>query len=259
MANIIKEHMLSILDNNVRADGRKFDEYRKIDIEYEVSESAEGSARVKIGDTEVVVGVKMEIGKPFPDNLDEGTIMVNAELRPFASPDFVSGPPGVDAIELARVVDRILRESRVINFKELCIKQGESMWTVVVDIYPINDAGNLFDASSLCALAALQDVKYPKVDENNVIDYKTKTNRNLPLNNLPLGCTVIKIGKKLIVDPTETEEKLIDARLTVGVLDNGNLCALQKGGNVGFDAKEISEITEIAIKKTKEIRKVLKK
>ena len=258
MTDIIKEHMLTILKQNLRADGRSFDEFRKVTVEYGISDSAEGSARVKIGDTEVVVGVKMEVGTPFSDKPNEGSIMVNVELRPFSSPDFVSGPPGVDAIELARVVDRVLRESHLVDFKKLCIKEGEQIWMAVIDIYPINNCGNLFDAASLCALAALQDARFPKIGENNKVNYDEKTDKKLPLKNLALSCTVSKIGDNLLVDLDEVEEKLVDARLTIGVLEDGTLCALQKGGDIAIDFKDIDKMIDIAVKKTKELRKALK-
>ena len=101
MDNISREYLVRLLDKDKRIDGRKFDEMRNIEISYDVSKHAEGAARVKIGDTEVIVGVKLEVGEPFPDKLDEGTIIVGAEMLPLSSADFESGPPNVDSIELA--------------------------------------------------------------------------------------------------------------------------------------------------------------
>jgi len=111
-----------------------------------------------------MVGVKLEVGEPYPDTPDEGTIIVGAELLPLSNPEFELGPPGIQAIELARVVDRGIRESKALDFRKLCIEPGKKIWMVIIDICPINDAGNLFDASSLAALAALQDAKYPAFD-----------------------------------------------------------------------------------------------
>ena len=185
--------------------------------------------------------------------------MVNVELRPFASPDFSSGPPGVDAIELARVTDRTLREAEAIELKKLCIENGESMWMVVIDIYPINDAGNLFDAAALAALAALKNTKLPRLEEGNKINYKEKTDKKLPMNKTnPVSCTIRKIGNKLIVDPSDEEEKFVDARLTVGITENGDLCSMQKGGNVPLNIKELEKCIDIAIKKTHDLRRALK-
>ena len=130
------------------------------------------------------------------------------------------------------------------------------MWIVIIDIYPINDDGNLFDAASLAALAALKDAKFPKV-ENDKITYKEQGKEKLPLETLPLSCTVCKIGNHFVIDPGVEEETLIDARLTIGVLENGELCSLQKGGDTGLTPEEIDTMIELAIKKTKELRKVL--
>jgi len=81
MDNVSREYMIKLLDKGNRIDGRKFDELRKIEISYDVSKHAEGAARVRLGDTEVLVGVKLEVGTPFPDKPDEGTIIVNAEIQ----------------------------------------------------------------------------------------------------------------------------------------------------------------------------------
>ena len=47
------------------------------------------------------------------------------------------------------------------------------------------------------------------------------------------------------------------ARLTVTSKDNGNICALQKGGQEGLYIEEIRKALEIAVEKGKEIRKLL--
>lgn len=253
----LRSHIISLLNAGIRLDGRKLTEYRKpIEVETGVVKTAEGSARVKIGETDVIVGVKLEVGEPYPDTPDEGTIIVGAELLPLSNPEFELGPPGIQAIELARVVDRGIRESKAIEFKKLCITAGEKIWMVVIDICPINDAGNLFDASSLAALAALQSTKYPKFDGEKV-DYKEKTDKKLELEKTPIAVTVIKIGDKFIVDPDIEEEKVIDARLTVSSIEDGTLCALQKGGDYPLTAEDIDKMLDIGIEKGKELRKCL--
>ena len=253
----LRNHIINLLNSGRRLDGRKLTEYRQpITVEYGVVKTAEGSARVKIGDTEIIVGVKMEVGEPYPDTPDEGTIIVGAELLPLSNPEFEPGPPGIQAIELARVVDRGIRESKALDFKKLCIKKGEKIWMVVIDICPINDAGNLFDASSLAALAALKDTKFPAFDDDKV-DYKTKTDKSLKLEKVPIAVTVIKIGDKFIVDPDIEEERAVDARLTVSSMENGTLCALQKGGDAPLTQEEIDQMLDIGIEKAKELRKYL--
>jgi len=260
MANENKKYIQSLLQKSIREDGRKLDQYREIKVEYGVSaKSAEGSARVKIGETEVVAGVKMDVGDPFPDRPDEGTIIVNAELLPLASPEFESGPPSVSSIELSRIVDRGIRESKTLDFKKLCIKKGEKVWLVFIDIYPINDAGNLFDAAALAAFAALTNAKFPEYDEETErVKYDEKTKKAIPLEKTPMACTVFKIGDSLVVDPTNREQDAADARLTSVSLEDGNLCAMQKGGDQPLSAEDIVKMIELSIAKAKELKKVFK-
>ena len=257
MNESLRSHIIDLFKSDLRLDGRKLTEYRKpITIETGVTKTAEGSARVMIGDTEVIAGVKVELGAPYPDVPDAGTIIVGAELLPMSNPEFELGPPGIEAIELARVVDRGIRESKALDFKKLCIKKGEKVWLLLIDICSINDAGNLLGASSLAVLAALRDMKFPKVVDDQ-IDYTEKTSKQLELTDSPISVTVIKIGDKFIVDPITEEEKALDARLTVTSLEDGTLCALQKGGTTPLTEEEIDKMTELAIEKGKELRALL--
>ena len=108
----------------------------------------------------------------------------------------------------------------------------------------------------MAALAALKDAKYPSFNGEKV-DYKKKTDKKLPLDKEPIEVTVIKIGNKFIVDPDIEEEKVVDARLTVSSIENGTLCALQKGGDFSLSEQDISEMLDIGIEKAKELRKHL--
>ncbi len=235
-----------------RIDGRKFDEYRDIKIEYGISKNAEGSAKVTLGNTVVVAGVKMEVGEPFPDRPDEGIMIVNAEFSPIASPEFEPGPPNEYAIELARVVDRGIRESGAIDTKKLCIKEGEKVWMIFIDIYVMNHDGNLIDASALAAMAALLDAKFPKLDEEGNVDYHEHTEDKVPVVKIPIAVTITKIGNFLFVDANKKEEDVMDARITITSTDVIN--GVQKGGSMGLTQDELNECIDLAVKKAKELR-----
>jgi exosome complex component RRP42 len=252
----LRNHIIESLKKGIRFDGRKLDEYREISVECGVTKNAEGSARVKIGDTELIVGVKMAIEVPFPDTPDQGNFMVNTELLPLSSPDFESGPPGIEAIELSRIVDRGIRESKAIDVKKLCITEKEKVWSIIVDICSINDAGNLFDAASLATLAALKDSRFPKYD-GETIDYKELTEEKLPLLKEPIEVTVLKIDDKFLVDPSSEEEVVADSRLTVASTEDGKIYALQKGGDYALTFDEIYKMIDIALDKAKLLRSKL--
>jgi len=251
------DYIHKLLEKDNRLDGRKLEQYRDgISVEYGVSKTADGSALVTIGETKVMAGVKMELGTPYPDSPDQGTLMVNVELLPLSSPKFEPGPPSIQAIELARVIDRGIRESHSIDFKKLCVTEGEKAWTVIVDICPINDAGNLFDIGALATIAAIRDARLPAL-KDGIVDFKTKTDETLPLTKVPLSCTVLKIGDKFIVDPLNAEEKVADSRLTVATTEKDEICALQKGNATALTIDDVDKMVNLAIEKTRELRKYL--
>lgn len=260
MISIDPSLIKQMAESGKRIDNRDPNQYREIIIEKDVVTSAEGSARVKLGDTEVVAGVKMDVGEPFPDTPNEGVLIVSAEFVPLAGPEFESGPPGEDAIELARVVDRAIRESKIMDMEKLCIKKGEKVWMVYIDIDILDDDGNLIDAASLAAIAALRSAKMPKLDEEGKVLHGEKSSKELPLKGKALSATFVKIGNAIFADPSLPEIDALDARLTVGTFDSEEgekLCSMQKGGADGFTLAEIEKIIELALKKGNELRELL--
>lgn len=252
-----KKHIIDCLEKGVRYDGRKKDQLRDIEIKTGVIETAEGSAYVRCGNTEVIAGVKMTVEKPFPDTPEEGILMVGAELYPLSSSKYESGPPDSKAIEVARVIDRGIRESKSIDNKRLCVTAGEKVWTINVDIAPLNDDGNLIDVGSMAAVAAVLNAKFPKYEDGKV-DYKVKTTESLPFNKLPVAITILKLGNHYLVDPTDLEQDAADARLTVTSLGDGELCAMQKGGDSPLSIDDIDKMINLAVTKADEIRKLIK-
>src|SRR3972149_4609004 len=247
------------IDAGKRLDGRGLTDYREFTIEEGLIERAEGSARIRLGKTEVLVGVKVGTGAPFPDTPNEGVLPVNAELVPLASPTFEPGPPNENSVELARVVDRGIRESKAIALEDLCVEPGEKVFVVFVDVYVLNHDGNLIDASALAALAALANTKMfnYEVKEGEI---KIKPGyKPLPIRNYPVAVTFAKIGDKLVVDPWLEEEQVMDARLTLAVEKDGKICAPQKGERGFFTQEEIFEASKIAQQKSAELRKLVVK
>ena len=251
-----KRRILQLLAQGKRIDGRGKLDYREVTVEKGVIKTAEGSAMVRLGQTEVVVGIKIGLNSPYPDTPNEGILTVNAELVPLASPTFEPGPPDERAIELARVVDRGLRSSRAIPLEKLCIMPGKKAYIVFVDIYILNHDGNLIDASALAALAALSDTKlfgYQITEDNRVVLDKSVW-RPLELQNYPVAVTIANIGGELVVDPCLDEELAMDARLTVTIDKDGRICAMQKGGPGSFTVEQVMEAIDIAREKAEELR-----
>jgi exosome complex component RRP42 len=253
MKSHIGEHVVELVKKGKRMDGRAFDQFREITIEKNVAATADGSAKARLGDTLMMVGIKMEVGTPYPDGPDEGTLMVGAELLPLSNSKYESGPPGMDSIEVARLVDRGIREAHTIDVKKLCITSGEKCWVVSIDVIPLNADGNLVDAAAIAALAALKCTKFP-LFKDGVLYPRERTNVSLSVENLPIPVTVNKIADKFLVDLTEDEEDAVDAKLTITTMEDGTICSLQKGGDISLTEDEIMQMIELATRKAKEIR-----
>jgi exosome complex component RRP42 len=257
MNHEIKEYIRNSLQKGVRLDGRKLDEIRPIEIKTGIVSTSEGSARVKFGDAEVLAGVKMAIESPFPDSPEDGVLMVNAELLPMSNPEFESGPPSIKSIETSRVIDRGIRESKAVDTKSLCLSKGEKVWSVGIDVVPVNYDGNLIDMGGLAAVAAIKTARFPHLNEDGTIDYHKATDKKIELSKVPIPITICKIGNLLIVDPTDEEEESIDARLTVTAISQTEVCSLQKGGDHPLSIDEIDKMVDLALKKANEVRKKL--
>lgn len=246
-----------------RFDSRELKEFRKLDVDFNISNCAEGSTRVKLGKTEVLVGVKIDLDAPYPDSPEKGNLMVAAELLPLASPRFEQGPPKFEGIELPRLVDRAIRESGVIKLDKLVVVPGEKVWNVIIDIYPINDDGNLVDAATIGAIAALKKTKLPGITKENKVDYKHRTNTSLPLNdNIPLSISFFKIDNSIYLDPTREEEEAADVRITFGISNwegENMIHACQKTGKTTLSQSEIESFMPLLEKKYEELNEKLKK
>lgn len=258
------EAMKTLLEQGKRFDGRKLTDYRDVSVTYDVSKAAEGSARVTIGKTEVIAGVKLTLDKPYPDSPDKGNLMVSGDLLPLASPRYEVGPPKFDAIELPRLVDRVIRESHVIELDKLVVKTGEKVWTVIIDVYPLNDDGNLIDAAVLAAMAALKQAKMPGITDTGFPDYKHRTKQAVPLAKdlTPLSVTIYKLGSALFIDPTREEAEAAEVKCNFGLSRQGKkhmIHSTQKTGAKPFSQKDLETSALLIAEKYDELYDKLKK
>ena len=243
-----RDFIHNLIVEGKRADGRGFHEMRDISVRTNVIAKAEGSAYVQIGDTKVLVGIKLQKGSPFPDSPNVGIIMTGMELNPLASPDFEAGPPREESIEMSRIVDRGIRESHSIDLEKLCIREGELVWMVFVDISVLNDAGNLVDASALASIAALMTTTVPADPANGFESIP------LPIKNIPVGITVVSIDNTLLLDPTLDEGLVCGTKLTVITDSEGALSGLQKSGAEPLTPETVMEMVNLGREKGAELR-----
>lgn len=251
LTGVQREYIERLVSEGMRLDGREFNEHRPLKITRSYLGTTNGSVKLSLGDTKVVVGIIITQEPPYPDQQDSGILTINTALNPIASPTFGMGAPTPEAIEIARVVDRAIRESQTVDLHELCIKEGELVWAVNIDIEVLDHCGNIIDASTIAVVSALDNAVVPG------LAYDTKLDEPIHLKQHPISVTMVKIGGQLLVDPTLEEEMAADARITITIDDNGDIRAIQKGGTGGFTLDEIRNAMEIAGDVAERIREEL--
>jgi exosome complex component RRP42 len=252
----------NLLKEGKREDGRAFDQFRDLEIEAGFVSKANGSAFVKLGNTKVLAGVKVQVESPYNDTPTRGNFMTSAEMCPMASPYFEAGPPRIEAIEVARVTDRSIRESGIIDMDALCIEPGEKVWAVFVDLEILDYDGNLFDACSIATLAAVLGGELPAVCPKTGYEaFKDGKPRPLPLklDNATFSTTFVKIDGNILVDPGLHEELTADTRITMGIDPAGNLRAAQKGGFGSWTVDEVKQLRKDAERLGKQVYEQIKK
>lgn len=249
-----KQQMWESISKGQRLDGRDLDQIRPIEIEVGLIKKANGSARVKLGNTEVVAGVKVETGEPFEGLENKGALILSAEVLPTASPYVEPGPPDEETVELARVVDRGIRESEMLDLTKLVLISGEIVYVIFVDCSVVNADGNLFDATSYAVVSALLDSKLPvfEIRDRKVVD--TGEKQNPPITTLPVSITAVRIGDSIILDPTAEEEACMDSRITITTNSDHNFAAIQKGSTGAFTVEQLKRAAATARIKGEEIR-----
>jgi exosome complex component RRP42 len=171
VANIKRQFIHELAAAGKRADGRGMLEYRDIKIVPNYLKKADGSAFVELGDTKVIVGVKYDVGTPFPDIPNEVVMTTSAELAPMASRTS-------SQVRQARTPSSSLAWWTAASGNRTpstppssAIKPGELVRIVFVDIQILDQDGNLIDACGIAAITALLTAKMRVYDsEGNPTD-----------------------------------------------------------------------------------------
>uniref|UniRef100_A0A4X2M544 Exosome component 7 n=1 Tax=Vombatus ursinus TaxID=29139 RepID=A0A4X2M544_VOMUR len=237
---------------DLRVDGRGCEDYRCAEVETDVVSNTSGSARVKLGHTDILVGVKAEMGTPKWERPDEGYLEFFVDCSANATPEF-EGRGGDDlGTEIANTLYRIFNNKGSIDLTSLCISPREHCWILYVDVLLLECGGNLFDAISIAVKAALFNTSIPKVrvleDEEGSKDIELSDDPydciRLNVENVPCIITLSKIGYRHVVDATLQEEACSLASLLVSVTSKGVLTCLRKVGKGSLDPESIFEMME---------------
>ncbi|KAJ0054816.1 hypothetical protein NL108_005325, partial [Boleophthalmus pectinirostris] len=238
--------------DDLRVDGRGCEDYRHMEIETDVVSNTDGSAKVTLGHTAVLVGVKAEIGKPRPMLPSEGYLEFFVDCSANATPEF-EGRGGEElGTELSNTLYKVFNNKNSIDLKSLCILKGEHCWVLYIDVLLLQCDGNLYDAISIAIKAALFNTKIPKVhissDDEGSKEIELSDDpydcMRLNVENVPCIVTLCKVGHRHVVDASLQEKACSVASLLIAVTQKGTVTCLRKVGGGSLDPESVFEMTE---------------
>lgn len=231
-----KTFLLHGVEEDYRSDGRSRTDYRPIELETDVVSHASGSARLRLANTDVLVGIKTEIDVPNSNCPDFGKIEFFVDCSANATPEFEGRGGEQLATQISCCLQRAYQSSQAFDLRQLSILRGKQCWKLYVDILILECGGNLYDAVSIAVKGALFNTRIPCVkaalmDGGNVdlqLSDDPYDSKRLNIGTAPLLVTLCKIGEHCVADPTGEEQKCSIVSLIVAVSgDPHNYCAIE--------------------------------
>ncbi|XP_043794151.1 exosome complex component RRP42-like isoform X2 [Apis laboriosa] len=215
-----KTFILHGIDADFRNDGRRQCEYRSMEIETKLMPQTHGSARLRIGNTDILVGIKVELDIPHADKPNEGKLEFFVDCSATATPAF-EGKGGDDlATEISNILTAAYQTRNAFDLRTLCILPHKKCWKIYVDILILQCGGNLFDAVGIAVKAALSSTEIPKITAATLDGGEP----DIELSDDPYDCI------QLDTNPTLEEEVCSASSIIMSVLPNGKISSVIKLG-----------------------------
>ena len=136
-----RAYVVGGIEANVRTDGRGRADFRDFSVETGLLSQTTGSARVRLGNTDVLVSVKAEVEEPAPATPNRGRVACSVELCTSAGPEY-SGRGGEDEeVSLGHAMERMLADGSSLDMAGLCIAPGEHVWVLYIDALVLDSGG----------------------------------------------------------------------------------------------------------------------
>eukprot|EP01108_Squamamoeba_japonica_P006031 TRINITY_DN4858_c0_g1_i1.p1 TRINITY_DN4858_c0_g1~~TRINITY_DN4858_c0_g1_i1.p1 ORF type:complete len:310 (-),score=187.97 TRINITY_DN4858_c0_g1_i1:117-1046(-) len=294
------EYNSKFLEQSVRADGRALLATRRVSLGTHAVDSALGSALVRVGNTAVIAGVTGALGPAPDDESAPSVVAsvellplasprfaygrpsddaraVGAWLNELLSGGRVRSPaasrePLVDAASLRLphlqpprvVIDGDADTDGDGDGQGTLIERDERepllAWFLSVDMYVLDYSGNLYDAALLALVAALGDVRLPRVRRRGALDYVRAPRATEPLRLLftPLPNSFALIGDTVVADPTDLEEDVAAASLTVVLDEHGRIRSMHKPGGAAISIDATRQCLSAARERLPTMQKLLR-
>lgn len=241
--------VLKALAENTRLDRRQVYDVRTMNVEFF---KIRGGCIASLGETKVSAQCSAELVKPKDTRPNEGLLKINLELSPMAAQHFEPGKQSDYGVELNRLLERNVKQSQCLDLESLCIRAGEKVWQIRVDLNALNHDGNILDCANFALICALSHYRIPEVsvtgDQIKIFTEEERIPIPLSILHIPLTTTFAFFdqGKYLLVDPSELEERCMDGKLVIGMNRHREICTMQLSGNILLLQDQIKRCVNIA-------------
>lgn len=261
--------ILETLRQNYRLDGRSFDQFRDVKIEFG---EEYGDVMVEMGKTKVHCKISSSITEPYEDRPFEGLFFISTESTPMAGPQFENGNnTGEDEVLISRIIEKAVRRSGALDIEGLCIVAGSKCWAIRANVHFLDCDGGFVDASCIAVMAGLIHYKKPDITVHGekIIVHPIDEREPVPLGilHVPICVTFSFFNPQdteenikgennteiVIIDATLKEELLREGVLTVTLNKNREVVQVSKAGGLPMDALTLMECCHKAYNITEKI------
>ena len=222
----------------MRSNNRSATDLRPVEIVPDYISSAEGSALIRLGETQVICTASVEDGVPaFMKGMGKGWITSEYAMIPRATEsrtprEVTRGRQGGRTMEIQRLIGRSLRA--VVDM----VRLGER--TVWIDCDVIRADGGTRTASITGALVAL-GLALQRLVEN-------KTLPRVPLKDYIAAISVGVVGGEVLLDLDYAEDSNAEVDMNVVVTGSGSLVEVQSTAEGrAFSREELNKLLEVAV------------
>ncbi len=219
-----------INDDNIRLDGRSFNELRPIKIETGVLNRADGSAYIEWGGNKIMVGVygPREAYPKHSQDIDHAVIKARYNMAAFSVDERKRPGPDRRTMEISKIISEALSTSVMI----------EQFPRAQIDVYievMQADAGTRI-AGLTAATVALADA-------------------GVPMRDMIVGCTAGKADGHIVLDLSKEEDNFGEADIPMAIMPKtGEIVLLQMDGDITQD--EFFEAQSMMLEAMKKISQV---
>ncbi|WKY02997.1 hypothetical protein Q1695_016359 [Nippostrongylus brasiliensis] len=220
---------------NYRLDGRTLNDFRQVKL---VVGSECGTALCTMGETKVLCAVSATLTEPRATRPNKGFVTVDVDMSPMGNPANEHNRLGERGLELTKMLELVLRDSRCIDVESLCVRAHKEVWKLRVDVRILDDDGALLDCASVAAVAALYHFRRPNVtvEPNRTLVHSEYEQSPIPLNiyHMPICVSFgfTKCGKYVVLDPTDKESQCLYGCLVIACNKRREVCALHQSTNL---------------------------